>query len=88
MPQKYTVESNFHNARLDRWFKSNVISLPQSLLEKIIRKNKIKINKKKAKTSYRVQHGDLIEVYDISKFKWKVRQIVEDCSVTDGEILC
>ncbi len=69
MPQKYTVESNFHNARLDRWFKSNVISLPQSLLEKIIRKNKIKINKKKAKTSYRVQHGDLIEVYDISKFK-------------------
>ena len=25
---------------------------------------------------------------DISKFKWKVRQIVEDCSVTDGEILC
>ena len=24
MPQKYTVESNFHNARLDRWFKSNV----------------------------------------------------------------
>ena len=25
---------------------------------------------------------------DISKFKWKVRRIVEDCSVTDGEILC
>ena len=25
---------------------------------------------------------------DISKFKWKVRRIVEDCSVTEGEILC
>jgi len=25
---------------------------------------------------------------DISKFKWKVRRIVEDCSVTDDEILC
>ena len=25
---------------------------------------------------------------DISKFKWKVRQIVEDCSVTEGEIFC
>jgi len=25
---------------------------------------------------------------DISKFKWKVRRIIEDCSVTDGEILC
>ena len=25
---------------------------------------------------------------DIYKFKWKVRRIVEDCSVTDEEILC
>ena len=25
---------------------------------------------------------------DISKFKWKVRRIIEDCSVTEGEILC
>jgi hypothetical protein len=25
---------------------------------------------------------------DISKFKWKVRRIVEDCSVTEGEISC
>ena len=24
----------------------------------------------------------------ISKFKWKVRRIVEDCSVTEGEIFC
>ncbi|MBD1149702.1 RNA pseudouridine synthase, partial [Pelagibacterales bacterium SAG-MED27] len=39
------------------------------LIEKIIRKNKIKVNKKKTKTSYRVQTGDLIDIYDISKFK-------------------
>ena len=25
---------------------------------------------------------------DIFKFKWKVRRIVEDCSVTEGEIFC
>ena len=25
---------------------------------------------------------------EISKFKWKVRRIVEDCSVTEGEIFC
>ena len=66
---KYKVERDFHNSRLDRWFKSNVISLPQSLLEKIIRKNKIRINNKKTKTSYRVQAGDIIEIYNISKFK-------------------
>jgi 23S rRNA-/tRNA-specific pseudouridylate synthase len=47
MPQKYTVEKDYHNSRFDRWFKAKVINLPQSLIEKIIRKNKIKINRKK-----------------------------------------
>ena len=69
MPQKYKVEKDYHNSRFDRWFKANVKELPQSLIEKIIRKKKIKINRKKIKTSYRVQLGDLIEIYDISKFK-------------------
>ena len=69
MPQTFTVDKEYHNARLDRWFKANVVSLPQSLIEKIIRLNKIKINRKKVKSSYRIQSGDIIEVYDISKFK-------------------
>ena len=69
MPQKYKVEKDYHNSRFDRWFKANVILLPQSLIEKIIRKNKVKINRKKTKTSYRMQLGDIVEVYDISKFK-------------------
>ena len=69
MPQKYTVEKDYHNSRFDRWFKAKVINLPQSLIEKIIRKNKIKINRKKPKTAHRLQQGDIIEIYDISKFK-------------------
>ena len=69
MPKSYTVVDDYHDLRLDRWFKQNVISLPHSLIEKIIRQNKIKVNKKKTKSSYRVQSGDLIEVYDILKFK-------------------
>ena len=69
MPQKYTVEKDYHNSRFDRWFKAKVINLPQSLIEKILRKNKIKINRKKPKTSHRLQQGDIVEIYDISKFK-------------------
>ena len=69
MPKKYTVDKDFHNTRFDKWFKFSVKSLPQSLVEKIIRKNIVKVNRKKTKTSYRVQLGDIIEVYDISKFK-------------------
>ena len=69
MPQTYTVDKNYHSTRFDRWFKATVKNLPQSLIEKIIRLNKVKVNRKKIKSSYRVQNGDIIEVYDISKFK-------------------
>ena len=73
MNQTYTVEKDYHNSRLDRWFRSKVKKLPQSLIEKIIRQNKIKINKKKIKSSYRLKSGDIIDVYDISKFKETIR---------------
>jgi 23S rRNA pseudouridine955/2504/2580 synthase len=73
MPQKFKVDKDYHNSRFDRWFKAIVIELPQSLVEKIIRKNKVKVNRKKTKTSYRLQLGDIVEVYDISKFKISTR---------------
>ena len=69
MPKIYTVDKDYHNSRFDRWFKAIVINLPQSLIERILRKNKVKINRKKIKTAYRVQKGDIVEIYDISKFK-------------------
>ena len=69
MPKSYTVDDDFNDSRLDKWFKNKVINLPHSLLEKLLRQNKIKVNKKKTKSSYRLQTGDLIEIYDISKFK-------------------
>ena len=73
MPQKVIVKKDYHNSRFDRWFKANIIDLPQSLIQKILRLNKVKINRKKVKTSYRVQLGDIVEIYDISKFKISTR---------------
>ncbi len=69
MPKSYTVDDDYNDSRLDKWFKDKVINLPHSLLEKILRQNKVKVNKKKTKSSYRLQSGDLIEIYNISKFK-------------------
>jgi 23S rRNA pseudouridine955/2504/2580 synthase len=69
MFKKFIVDKDYHNSRLDKWFKQNIFDIPQSLIEKIIRKNKVKVNKKKTKTSYRVQFHDIIEIYDINKIK-------------------
>ena len=69
MSKSFTVEDEFNDSRLDRWFKRNVISLPHSLIEKIIRQSKIKVNRKKTKSSYRLKKGDIVEIFDISKLK-------------------
>ncbi len=69
MPKSYTVDDDYNDSRLDKWFKNKIINLPQALFEKLLRQNKIKVNKKKTKSSHRLQTGDLIQIYDISKLK-------------------
>jgi len=69
MPKTFTVDKDYQDSRFDRWFKNKVIDIPHSLIEKLVRQNKVKVNKKKIKSSYRLQIGDLIEIYDISKLK-------------------
>ena len=86
MPDTYTVEKDYHNSRFDRWFKTNVVNLPQSLIERIIRLNKVKINKKKIKSSYRLQTGDIIEVFNILQFKPRSRPKILKYKATRKEV--
>ena len=52
MKKDYIVSEEFVNSRLDRWFRRIVHNIPQSLLEKIIRKALVKVNGKKKTSSY------------------------------------
>ena len=69
MPKKFIVNKDYHNSRFDKWFKQNISNVPQSLIEKLVRKRKVKINKKKVKTSYRVQFNDIVELYAAEDLK-------------------
>ena len=71
MVKKFIVTTDFHDTRLDRWFKKNVFDIPQSLIQKLTRKNQIKVNGRKVKTSYRVKSNDEIQTYSIEKIKPK-----------------
>ena len=73
MPKSFTVDKDYQDSRFDKWFKNIVIDIPHSLIEKIIRLNKVKVNRKKIKSSYRVQTGDTVHVYDISRFKPQIK---------------
>ena len=60
MDKIFKVEKDFQNSRLDKWFKRNVLDLPHSLISKLVRIKKIKVNNFKTTTSYKLQKGDLV----------------------------
>ena len=59
----FKIEEDFENIRLDKWFKKKVKPLPQSLIERTLRKGKILVNGKKVKSSYKIQINDEVKVY-------------------------
>ena len=59
----FKIEEDFENIRLDKWFKKKVKPLPQSLIERTLRKGKILVNGKKIKSSYKIQINDEIKIY-------------------------
>ena len=55
MPDNFIVNKNFNNVRFDKWFKQQIINLPNSLIQKLVRTRKIRVNNKKIKTSLRLK---------------------------------
>ena len=51
--------------RIDRWIKNIIKKIPQSLIEKNLRKGKIKINGDKVKSSYKIKENDQINFYNL-----------------------
>ena len=66
MKKIYTIKIDYAETRLDRWFRKNINEVPQSLIEKNLRKGKIKVNHKKVKSSYKLQKDDHVILYDIA----------------------
>ncbi len=50
--------------RIDRWIRLKVGKIPQGLIEKHLRSGKIKINKKKIKSSIKVKTNDIINFFN------------------------
>ena len=83
MPDKFIINKSYNNSRFDKWFKEEVIDLPNSLIQKLLRKNKIKVNNKRIKSSFRLTEGDVILVFNLSDlkptdFKKKIQYLPSD----------
>ena len=68
MIKSYIVDSSYEGIRIDKWIRNKLGKVPQGLIEKSLRAGKIKLNKKKIKSSAKLNIKDIIDVYDI-KFK-------------------
>lgn len=73
MKKSYTVDSTCNDMRIDRWVRLKVGKIPQGLIEKYLRSGKIKINKKKVKSSAKVKTDDVINSF-IVDFKETIVQ--------------
>ena len=61
--KQYTATANDDGVRLSRFVQSVTRNFPTSLLYKSFRNKRVKVNGKKAVPEYRIQAGDLIELY-------------------------
>ena len=85
----FLIKDDSVNSRLDRWFRRNICEVPQSLIEKNLRKGKIRINNKKVKSSYKLKYNDKIILYNINftinknkKIKIKYQATKEELSLS------
>ena len=65
MKKSFTVDSTCNDMRIDRWTRLKIGKIPQSLIEKYLRAGKIKINKRKVKSSTKVKTNDIINFFNL-----------------------
>jgi 23S rRNA pseudouridine955/2504/2580 synthase len=73
MKKSYIVDSTCNDMRIDRWIRLKFGKIPQGLIEKYLRSGKIKLNKKKIKSSQKINTKDNIELFNI-EFKETIIQ--------------
>jgi 23S rRNA pseudouridine955/2504/2580 synthase len=66
MKKSFNVDLTFNDMRIDRWIRNNLGNFPQGLIEKSLKSGKVKINKKKVKSSHKVKTGDIVNLFNFN----------------------
>ncbi len=57
-----TVEEDFAEQRIDNFLITRLKGVPKTRIYRILRKGEVRVNKKRAQPSYRLQAGDQIRI--------------------------
>ncbi len=66
--KEFTIGKNDAGQRLDRWLGKTLPLLPAPLAQKYIRLKRVKVNGKRSDKGYRLQEGDLLQLYINDEF--------------------
>ncbi len=75
--KSFIINSNDANQRLDKFITKSAPLLPKNLLYKYIRLKRIKVNKKRAEISTRLNVGDVVEMYINDEFFEKKENVYD-----------
>ena len=64
MKKTINVDTTYIGMRIDRFLRKRFDSIPQSFIERNLRSGKIKLNKKKIKSSVKLKMNDVIELHN------------------------
>ena len=77
MNKSFIIDQACNNMRFDRWLRTKLGKIPQGLIEKSLRSGRIKINKKKVKSSFKIQTNDKVEIFNFiykeNKYQKKIK---------------
>ena len=66
MKKSFKIDKMSIGLRFDRWIRNNIGKIPQSLIEKDLRKGNIKLNQKKVKSSTKLKLNDEITFFNFN----------------------
>ena len=91
MKKSFNVDSTFNDMRIDRWIRNNLGNIPQGLIEKSLRSGKIKLNKKKTKSSRKVKTNDTIDLFNFDYTETivqkKIKFLPSEDVIKENEVL-
>ena len=74
MVEVIKIDNSSIGLRIDKWIKLNLNKIPQALIEKDLRNGKIKVNKRKVKSSYKLEKHDIVYLYNIVYKNLKIQK--------------
>ena len=66
--KSFVISKNDANQRFDKYLTKSLPNLPKTLMYKYIRTKRIKVNSKKTDIAYRLQEGDVVDLYINDEF--------------------